>query len=750
MPAYAFGGKPTESIGAFAEYNLRGSHCRRSKAGLCTPCFYAKFPNITGIKDYSDYLVEQIDRLIDDFQETVISKQSGKIYFDGKELHYKATEPIALCITPVGSFFDNIEFSKEARLHLLNRLVQKSDELSRDIILYVETHVLDFINWGNGAVTAELSLMQRLHLRVVFGFESQNEFVRNVLYGKSVKIADFESAILLAKHYRFVPYAFVFAGLYPMSHSEILSDTQETFVYLSELGVVPVLMFANVQEYTIGDLLVKNGHADLINPITVLQVLGLMLKIFGRTNDRGYDAWLIADPVGGPPNPAKHIFSSNEVKCCSDTIYTMIKELRADHEFSLFEVMYQMVMDCTQHEKIIYRLSSNKKDTLIERTKEMIEFVNNGLDDYVMNIRNSELVYIKAVLLCQGVRADESAMEAMKALGISNGFIHSPNLLLDGFPVNACMMEHFVKEPRCSITYTHKKFFLHYRATGSRISDFVGSVDFIRIPDWGRKIVEGYVVGDYLRPHSSRCISVWPNQICGLGELKCKFCSLDGNTVLTPDVVLKMVDIALQSDSAYEVHLSGGVHKDLERNEDYYVEIAHLIHSKHPTTKISLETTPPLSSGGMQKYKDSGISSLIMNLEIADETLRKCICIGKGKISLARYFEAYEEGVSIFGKWNVASVLLWGIEGISKKQFLSCAERMCSIGVYPVIMPFQPLGGSALHYAKPTDIDSFMEISIEVGSIIAKALEKQSVCKFGCINCGACSIENKLLKENIQ
>lgn len=744
----AFGGKPTESIGAFAEYNLRGCHCRRSKAGLCTPCFYSKFPDIIGIRDYTKYLIEQIDKLIDDFDSAVIDKKSGEIYYDSENLFYKDCEPIALCITPVGSFFDSLEFSEKARTHLLRRLVKKSDELSRDIILYVETHVLDFINWSKCNITNEILLMKRLHLRIVFGFESKHEFTRNVLYGKSIDLKDFELAVKRVKKYELTAYAFVFAGLYPMSHNEIISDVKDSFLYLKKLDVVPVLMFANVQEYTVGDLLVKNGYVDLINPITVLMAMKIMLDIFGRKNIKGHDAWLIADPVGGPPKPAKHIFSGNEVKCCSNKIYRLIKELRANHEFSLFENEYRKIMSCKEHKAMFEKLIETPKDTLIKRTERMIMYVDSQIDNYVKNMRHEELIYTKATLLCQGVYADKKTSAAMKSLGVSDGFIHSSNLLLDNVPINACMMEHFVTEPNCSITYSNEKFYLHRRNVDSVIPDLVGNVDFIRIPGWCRKEVAGHVVGDYLRPHSFRCISVWPNQVCGLKEDKCKFCSLSGTVILSPDIVFEMVDIALQSNPTYDIHLSGGVYKDIENNEDYYSEIAYLIHSKYPTTKISLETTPPLSKKGMQKYKRSGISSLIMNLEIADETFRKKICVGKSHIPLTRYFEAFEEGVNFFGKWNVASVLLWGFDEVSKETFISCVKKICSIGVYPVIMPFQPLKGCALHKREPTDVESFIEISTEVGKIIAMELKNQSICKFGCINCGACSIENNLIKEN--
>lgn len=748
ISAYAFGGKPTESIGAFAEYNLRGAHCRRSMAGLCTPCFYSKFPNIIGIKDYTEYFIEQIDKLIDNFDTAIISKKSGEIYYANEKLKYKNCEPIALCITPVGSFFDDIEFPEKARCYLLRRLIRKSEELSKDIILYVEAHVLDFIKWCKNTKTEEQSLLKQLHLRIVFGFESKNKFVRNVLYGKNIDLNEFELAIELARKYGFTPYAFVFAGLYPMSHSEILSDVKESFLYLHKLGVAPVLMFANVQEYTIGDLLVKCGYANLINPITVLIVMKTMLDIFGRKNIIGHDAWLIADPVGGPPDPAKHIFSGNDLQCCSNRIYNLIKELRANHESSLFEDEYKAIINCKEHRLVAKKLEETPRDTLLKRTEKMIEFVNSQINNYVKNMRKEELVYTKAALLCQGVYADENTLDAMRFLGISDGFIHSSNLLLDNLPVNACMMEHFVENPICSITYSNKKFYLHRKNEDAFIPDLVGEVDFIRIPEWGKEEVNGYVIGDYLRPHSLNCISIWPNQCCGLKEEKCQFCSLSGSTILSPETVFEMVDIALKSNQMYDVHLSGGVYKSIEENEEYYSNIAYLIHNKYPETKISLETTPPLSDKGIQKYKESGVSSLIMNLEIANENIRKKMCVGKSHISLKRYFEAYEESVNIFGKWNVASVLLWGFSEVSKEEFINCVKKMCSIGVYPVIMPFQPLNNCTLHKRSPTDVEDFIEISTEVGKIIKMELENQSICKFGCISCGACSIENNLLKEN--
>lgn len=736
---HPYGGKPTESIGAFAEYNLRGPHCPRSKAGLCSPCFYSKFPNVIG-SDYPHLIIDQVDYIIDNFQTTILSQQYGKIYYDPEQMKNKGVNPIACCITPVGSFFNEGEFPKEARLYLLKRLLSISDTFSRDVILYVESHAFDFLSWRS--TEEELELMRRLHLRVVFGFESSNDFVRNVLFGKNLELHDFERAVTRAKELSYGTYAFTFAGLYPMSQQETLEDARKTFQYLKSKDISPVVMFANTQEYTISDVLVKSGRFKLINPITVLEIIKDMINTFGRTRYDGFDAWLIADPVGGPPVPSQHIFSGNEISCCSEKIYHIIKELRIDHEYPLFEENYQQVSQCSIHQSLIGELFEVPEETLESRTEKMLDYIELIANNYIAQRREEELSVVKAHLLCEGVHMDSATKEALVALSISNGFIHSTNLMLDKIPVNACMMETFVDNPSCTLTYINQKFYLHFTDKSTEIPSFIGEVGFLRIPEWGKRIVAGYQISDFLRPHSPKCISIWPNQSCDLGTDRCQFCSLTGNITLSPEIVAEMVDAALANHPEYEVHLSGGVWRGVDENPAYYSKVAKLIRNRHPSTKISLETIPPLSVKGLDLYYESGINSILMNLEIANETLRHQICPGKSKIPYDKYLEMYREAVERFGKWNVGAVILFGIEDISNEEFLHCAKQLCEIGVFPVIMPFQPLQNSKLRQARATDPDAFLDISRTIAKIRNEYAKAESFCSFGCLNCGACSIDH--------
>ena len=745
---HAFGGKPTESIGAFAEYNLRSCHCPRSRKGLCTPCFYSKFPNATNdeAKPYKSLLLEQIDDIIDRFDDTIVNRMSGNIYFNETDLHYKGKMPIACCITPVGSFFDEDEFPTEVRRYLINKLLETSDKRQTDILFYVESHVTDFNNYISRIATdEELCLLRKLHLRIVFGFESRSNYVRNVLYGKALGLNAFEAAISNAKSVGFGTYAFTFAGLFPMSHAEMVSDVETSFRYLRSLDVTPVVMFANVQEYTVADVLLKTNRYRLINPITVLKIIRLMLEIFGRVRVDGLDAWLIADPVGGPPEPAYHIFSDEFTKnCCAKKIYGLIKELRRDHEYAGFDTAYTQVCNCQLHKEKLQYIYQIEAKSLEERTAEMIDCIERNSTKYLRALRNEELLFAKAHLLCEGAAVDNEAKNELSRIGITDGFIHSTNLLLDGHPVNACLLETFCQQPSCEISFRNNHFYLRVRQDNPADQpELVGEIDFIRIPEWGNETIDGYRVSDYLRPHSQKVISIWPNQRCAFGELQCKFCSLPQNGIcLAPSTVVKMIECALEYNPKYDVHLSGGVYKSVSENIEYYSSIARAIHEQYPDVKISLEAIPTLSKEGLEKYKKSGIAQILMNLELANESVRKLCCPGKSSISRSRYFAAYDEAVHIFGKWNVGSVLLYGIDGVSSNEILSCVREFCKIGVYPVIMPFQPLSASPMHDHKASDPEGFIRISEEVGSIIKCYFADFNNCTFGCISCGACSIES--------
>ena len=72
----------------------------------------------------------------------------------------------------------------------------------------------------------------------------------------------------------------------------------------------------------------------------------------------------------------------------------------------------------------------------ITSQNKMIDYIELHSDSYLKSIREKELLDVKAHLLCEGVQIDDLTRGALSKLGITDGFIHSSNLLLDNYPQN--------------------------------------------------------------------------------------------------------------------------------------------------------------------------------------------------------------------------------------------------------------------------------------------------------------------------
>ncbi len=338
------GGSMTESIGAWPEFILRGTFCKRSYMGLCSPCFYSRSPiSFQSRSAYLDMISRQISYIIDNFGKLVIERQYGKVF--------ENSQVVSLVLTPTGSFFDDYEFPIEIRLDMERRLVKIAEELHIDIQLHIESHCEDFIQYSLSDKIScdEIALLKKLNTKVVFGFESKNEYARNVLYNKHLALSDFETATEKLRSLGLTPGAFVFAGLFAFNDLQTRNDVLNTVSYLLRRRVFPVLMFQNVQPYTITDVLLKQGKIKLLEPLTVAWIIEDVLALLQKQPSY----WLIADPVGGPPEPESHIFRKPIYTCnnCSDIIYKALVELRTTRLFDQFLATFATLKKCNCYVK---------------------------------------------------------------------------------------------------------------------------------------------------------------------------------------------------------------------------------------------------------------------------------------------------------------------------------------------------------------------------------------------------------------
>lgn len=128
-------GNLTESIGSWSEFIFRGTFCKRTFHGFCSPCFYSQFPisKKANGQVYENMVRSQFDFIIDNFDNIVIKRQHGK------------TEAgvVKFVLTPTGSYFDETEFPQRLRIEMLNKIDQVANKYGVKVFLHIECHCED-------------------------------------------------------------------------------------------------------------------------------------------------------------------------------------------------------------------------------------------------------------------------------------------------------------------------------------------------------------------------------------------------------------------------------------------------------------------------------------------------------------------------------------------------------------------------------------------------------------------------------
>lgn len=377
-----------QGLGNFPAFYLQGQHCEKNDCGCCTNCFYSQFHFD---KPSDEQIQAQCDYVIDNFERLVLSQQYGTNEFDGVR-KYPNSKPIFMTLSPTGSFFSDREFPKQVRLDFLRKLEQKSEELKRDIVLHIEAHALDVVKHKDYIQTSEESeILRRLNAKCILGFESSNEWSRNVLYNKHLPLNCFEDAVEVLQSSGIELGAFVFSGLITHTDTESKNDMLESVKYLKSLGAFPVLMFANSQSWTLPDLLRWKGKHTLQEPATVLDTVYGALEILTDKGKSKPGYYLIPEPVEGPPYPDGNIFyDRTDIEEISEEAskeaHQILKNLRADRDISRFVIDWNNFRknnpDYARYKKRV-QAQETSKTSKEERFMKALKFGVDHMEEYV-------------------------------------------------------------------------------------------------------------------------------------------------------------------------------------------------------------------------------------------------------------------------------------------------------------------------------------------------------------------------------
>lgn len=378
LPFRPLGGNINESIGPWPEYILHGYSCYRSKRGYCTPCGYSNItPVVAEDREVQSSVLNQVDWILSDFDLNVLSKQCLKNSEGGCNI----------VITPIGSFFSNYEINPNTRKKILQKLKVFSEKKKINFNLYIESHSHDVISSFESGELNELNdYLTKLNTTIIMGFESRDNFVRNVLYCKNLDLGDFEKAYKILNDANLRVGAFLFAGCHSMLQGEILEDVEESIIYLNKLNILPVFMIANFKEYTIDHLLFKFKKHVSIEPRTILDLITLISKYYIGSDKK--IPWLLADPVGGPPDPEVHPFNSMKYACaqCSQSILEALRYLRQTYDWGGYFAKISKLNNCEcvyEYERFINHERAKNKKSLLERAVENVQFAHEIKDNYI-------------------------------------------------------------------------------------------------------------------------------------------------------------------------------------------------------------------------------------------------------------------------------------------------------------------------------------------------------------------------------
>ena len=170
----------------------------------------------------------------------------------------------------------------------------------------------------------------------------------------------------------------------------------------------------------------------------------------------------------------------------------------------------------------------------------------------------------------------------------------------------------------------------------------------------------------------------------------CKFCELRYSK---EHYNLNDIEKAIEESKKLEFdHILIGGGTDLSENSlKNLCEIVKLVKSNYPEKNISIMSIP-ISIYGLRMLKDLGVSEVAFNIEVYDERIAFEYMPGKRNHNFDVYYNSLKDAVSIFGRNNVRSAFVVGLE--STDSLLEGIKKICEIGVLPCLSIYRCINNS--------------------------------------------------------
>lgn len=325
-------------------------------------------------------------------------------------------------------------------------------------------------------------------------------------------------------------------------------------------------------------------------------------------------------------------------------------------------------------------------------------------------------ICLKIMLINFGVKFTEEALCHIEEMGdLREGNFSAVDIILgDGFVVNCPFGINHSEYSPFTIRLDNQKLILYYFK--KMISDvaiyYESKLNQKKTASGVPYCAVAFLATDRLRINY--------NPVCYYknAQKACHFCNLpEHNTPYTFDDITLIVDDYIKHESFRHILLGGGSSNPKSNFQDV-IKLTRFLKSK--TDKpLYLMSLPPCDLEVISQLYTEGIDEIAFNIEIFHEKLASEYMPGKGYIPRKHYYKALEKAVSLWGNGgNVRSMIILGLE--PEDSLLSGIEKLCKLGVQPMISVFRPMENTPLSCTLPLSIQKTIELYEMIESICVK------------------------------
>jgi radical SAM protein (TIGR04043 family) len=245
-------------------------------------------------------------------------------------------------------------------------------------------------------------------------------------------------------------------------------------------------------------------------------------------------------------------------------------------------------------------------------------------------------------------------------------------------------------------------------------------------------------------PGHLRCVV---NQRCIYQQTgqPCKFCAVQNwwNAIgkQQSDQIAETVEAGYREGAVRHISMTTATLDTADRGLAKLVETAGLIKGRVPVPMM-FEFEPLRDHGLLRSLlsqaRSYGVTTISINVECFSPGLREEIMPGKGRIPVEEYLKNWEIGLEVFGKNEVATVVVVGI-GEDDNAILKGVEMAASLGVITFLVPHSPAVGAVYQDMSAPSADRMLQLYQKAAALYRKYNLDLCACTAGCIQGGGFS-----------